>query len=185
METPESAANSSRPIPNIQPLKANGFGSLKKTARIPQVDKLKEIVTEPEPKAVEDAVDPEMPTDEVQPIDPENLKNVWMKFARKKKDEGRDHLFMLLNQPYQYENELVTLTLTSPLQEDLINDFRTEIVQYLRKELKNKNVSIATKVVKPDSKKMIYTPLEKFNYLAEKHPALLALKETLGLDPEF
>ncbi len=108
-----------------------------------------------------------------------------MRFARKKKDEGRDHLFMLLNQPYQYESELITLTLTSPLQEDLINDFRTEIVQYLRKELKNRNVSIATKVVKPDSKKMIYTPLEKFNYLAEKHPALLALKETLGLDPEF
>lgn len=108
-----------------------------------------------------------------------------MNFAKKKKEEGRDHLFMLLNQPYELSEELITLTLTSPLQDDLINDFRTEIVQYLRGELKNKKLNIATKVVKPDSKKMIYTPLEKFNYLAEKHPALLVLKEKLGLDPDF
>ena len=162
-----------------------GFGNLKKTAKIPQVDKLKEIATEPESKTVENSADIALPEVEDIPIDPETLKSVWMNFARKKKEEGRDHLFMLLNQPYEYDNGLITLTLTSPLQEDLINDFRTEIVQNLRTGVKNKQIHIATKVVKPDSKKMIYTPLEKFNYLAEKHPALLALKETLGLDPEF
>lgn len=94
-------------------------------------------------------------------------------------------MFMLLNQSFEFNEETITLTLTSPLQEDLINDFRTEIVQYLRRELKNKNIGIATKVVKPDSKKMIYTAQEKFNYLVEKHPSLQLLKEKLGLDPDF
>lgn len=92
---------------------------------------------------------------------------------------------MLMSQPYDFKNDIITLTLTSPLQEDLINDFRTEIVQYLRKELQNKQIGISTKLVKPEARKMIYTAHEKFNYLAEKHPNLLILKERLGLDPDF
>lgn len=119
------------------------------------------------------------------PINPQRLAEVWSKLAKKKKVDGRDQLFMLMSQPYDFKDDKITLTLTSPLQEDLINDFRTEIVQYLRKELGNKQIGISTKLVKPESKKMIYTAHEKFNYLAEKHPNLLILKERLGLDPDF
>jgi len=36
-----------------------------------------------------------------------------------------------------------------------------------------------------ESKRVIYTPSEKFKYLAEKHPTLKILQEKLGLDPDF
>jgi DNA polymerase-3 subunit gamma/tau len=35
------------------------------------------------------------------------------------------------------------------------------------------------------SKKVMYTNKEKFDYLAEKNPALKDLKERLGLDMDF
>lgn len=92
---------------------------------------------------------------------------------------------MLMNQPYEFNENTILLSLTSPLQEDLINEYRTEIVQFLRSNLKNKHLQISTKLVKPEARKMIYTPQEKFNYLAEKHPALLVLKEKFNLDPDF
>lgn len=115
----------------------------------------------------------------------QELHKVWSSLARKKKEDGKDQLFMLMSQPYDFAENVVTLTVTSPLQEDLINEYRPEIVQFLRKELRNRLIGIATKLVKPDSRKMIYTPHEKFNFLAEKHPTLLILKEKLGLDPDF
>lgn len=92
---------------------------------------------------------------------------------------------MLMNQPYDYKEGTVLLSLTSPLQEDLVNEFRTEIVQFLRERLGTRSLNIQTQLVKPEAKRMIYTPLEKFNYLAEKHPALLTLRDRLGLDPDF
>ena len=94
-------------------------------------------------------------------------------------------MFMLMNQPYGYKEGNILLNLTSSLQEDLVNEFRTEIVQYLRSKLKTKRLNIHTQLVKPETKRMIYTPLEKFNYLAEKHPELLVLRDKLGLDPDF
>lgn len=118
-------------------------------------------------------------------VSEEDLREVWNKLARKKKEEGRDQLFMIMNQPFVFTEGVVQLSLTSPLQEDLINDFRTEIVQYLRENLRSNSIQISTQVVKPEAKKMIYTPQEKFNYLAEKQPFLLELKERLGLDPDF
>lgn len=90
-----------------------------------------------------------------------------------------------MNQPYEYKDGTILLSLTSPLQEDLVNEFRTEIVQFLRSVLKTRLLNIHTQMVKIEAKRMIYTPLEKFNYLAEKHPSLLALRDRLGLDPDF
>ena len=113
------------------------------------------------------------------------MNETWLEFARKKKEEGRDQLFMIMNQPYQFEKGNVKVTISSPLQEDLINEFRTEIVQYLRLNLRNRSVTLTTNLIKPDSKKMIYTPQEKFNYLADKNPVLKELQERLGLDPDF
>lgn len=113
------------------------------------------------------------------------LEETWTTLAKKKKAAGRDQLFMLMNQPYEFNNNTILLNITSSLQEDLINEYRTEIVQFLRSSLKNQQINILTRLVKPETKKMIYTPQEKFNFLAEKHPALLTLKEKFNLDPDF
>lgn len=161
--------------------------SLKKTTSLPTIDALKEQAGKP--YIVKTKKNVETPTAVEEPsnveIDPQALQEAWAAFAQKKKDEGRDQLFMLMNQPYGYKEGNIMLNLTSSLQEDLVNEFRTEIVQYLRSKLKTKRLNIHTQLVKPEAKRMIYTPLEKFNYLAEKHPELLVLRDKLGLDPDF
>lgn len=163
------------------------FGAFKKTARIPKLNALKEKASEPIKTVQQESIDEiseAEPAEDI-PVDIQKLHEVWSKLARMKKEDGKDQLFMLMSQPYEYSENIVTLTLTSPLQEDLIHEYRSEIVQFLRRELRNKMLGIGTKLVKPDVKKMIYTPHEKFNFLAEKHPALLVLKDKLGLDPDF
>lgn len=161
--------------------------SLKKTSSIPDLNALKKQAGKPriaETRTVEESQVIEEEEASAQ-IDPQDLQKAWSEFAQKKKEEGRDQLFMLMNQPYDYKEGTVLLSLTSPLQEDLVNEFRTEIVQFLRSRLRTRSLNIQTQLVKPEVKRMIYTPLEKFNYLAEKHPTLLTLKDRLGLDPDF
>lgn len=164
-----------------------GIASLKKTASLPKLDALKEQAGKPRAVKAEKVEETQVIVEEEAnaPADPQALHEAWTDFAQRKKDEGRDQLFMLMNQPYDYREGSILLNLTSPLQEDLVNEFRTEIVQFLRSRLKTKLLSIQTQLVKPEAKRMIYTPLEKFNYLAEKHPTLLMLRDRLGLDPDF
>ena len=79
----------------------------------------------------------------------------------------------------------IPLTLTNPLQEDLLNGFRHELLQFLRSELKNTQLRLEVQVVKDAPQKKLYTPHEKFNYLLEKYPGLQELKDRLGLDPDY
>src|SRR5690606_41292969 len=44
------------------------------------------------------------------PIDPQSLHKAWSEFALKKKEEGRDQLFMLMNQPYEYKDGTILLS---------------------------------------------------------------------------
>lgn len=161
--------------------------ALKKTASLPNLSALKKQALQPQkPATDEDVKEEEFEGETLDlPIAIEALQKVWTMLAQSKKEEGRDQLFMLMNQAYEFKENTILLNLTSPLQEDLINEYRTEIVQFLRSNLKNKQLNITTRLVKAEARKMIYTPQEKFNYLAEKHPALLVLKDKFSLDPDF
>jgi DNA polymerase III subunit gamma/tau len=79
----------------------------------------------------------------------------------------------------------IPLTLTNPLQEDLLNGFRGELLPFLRSALKNSQLRLDVQIVKDAPQRRLYTPGEKFNYLLEKYPALQQLKDRLGLDPDY
>lgn len=194
VQSVEQAVNTT-PVVNeeevVVELKRNPVSSpaiaLKKTASLPNLSALKKQALQPQkPATDEDVKEEELEGETLDlPIDVEALQKVWTTLAQSKKEEGRDQLFMLMNQAYEFKENTILLNLTSPLQEDLINEYRTEIVQFLRSNLKNKQLNITTRLVKAEARKMIYTPQEKFNYLAEKHPALLVLKDKFSLDPDF
>lgn len=86
----------------------------------------------------------------------------------------------ILKEKYQIE-----LVLENHVQEDEINLKKNDLISFLRKRLKNDLILISTVIQKDTSESKPYTPMEKFNKMAEKNPALRKLKNQLDLEIDF
>ncbi|MEO1049785.1 MAG: hypothetical protein AAFX87_04150 [Bacteroidota bacterium] len=93
---------------------------------------------------------------------------------------------MVLNQDFRLtENHKIVINLSNTLQEDILANFRIEILDFLRTKLNNGKIMLETEHVQEESKKRLYTNTDKFDHLMTKKPELRELKDRLGLDPEF
>ena len=108
---------------------------------------------------------------------------VWQEFADQRKKYQAE--YQLLTQPYDIKDNKVVLYLLSPVQETMLNNFRTEMTTFLREKLKNSSILVVGELKESEDKKMMYTSRDKFEYLLEKNPALREMKDRLGLDPDF
>ena len=79
----------------------------------------------------------------------------------------------------------ITIPLTNPVEEPLLQNIRTQLTAYLRDKLNNNRISVIGLMQEFETKKVAYTNKEKFDHLAEKNPSLRELKERLGLDTDF
>lgn len=160
-----------------------GIGGIKKTLKIPDIKNLKEKVQEKPAPSPEPQVEVEVYDEKVTS---EDLKLKWNEFAARVKSDGRDQLFILLNQEPKLKEDLsIEIKLGSSVQKITLEEHKTELLQYLRHSLKNNRLSITAQLMQDEEKNMIYTPQEKFDHLAKKHPLLLELKARLGLDPDY
>ncbi|WP_234735502.1 DNA polymerase III subunit gamma/tau [Tellurirhabdus bombi] len=122
------------------------------------------------------------------PFNFEQLKKTWQAFSRMRDQQGGQMTEqIMLNREFQLadDGQTIHITLDNSLQADLLNDLRQDLMTYLRQELQNTQIQLVHKVAPQESRKMIYTAQDKFNYLAEKNPALLELRRTLGLDVDY
>jgi len=119
------------------------------------------------------------------PVDLNMLNKFWNQFKDQKIKEGIDKHVNILNQEYSLEGETIKLKVTNPIQEDIFEEFRPEIMQFLREGLKNDFLKLQVITVSDQGKKMIYTNAEKFRHLSEKNPILQKLKDRMGFDPDF
>ncbi|GAB3822361.1 hypothetical protein GCM10028895_26670 [Pontibacter rugosus] len=63
---------------------------------------------------------------------------------------------------------------------------RPAILGELKRELGNRSIKLQAEVVEvQDEGRKLYTSADKFNYLAEKYPVLVDLKQRFGLDADF
>lgn len=116
----------------------------------------------------------------------DQLKAEWNAFMAKLKKEGRDSHYNTLNQQVEFGEDLsIRLTLPNSFQIPIIEGFQQELLTVLRSNLNNGTIQLITEVEKIESKKLIYTNREKFDYLIEKHPNLKELKMRLDLDTDF
>jgi len=56
------------------------------------------------------------------------------------------------------------------------------LMEYLRKTLKNFDISLNITVNEEAAKQYVFTPIEKYQKLKEKNPNIELLKKTFGLD---
>ncbi|MFN8357863.1 MAG: DNA polymerase III subunit gamma/tau [Spirosomataceae bacterium] len=113
------------------------------------------------------------------------LQATWKSFAQQREATGKASELIILDRDISLIDNVIQLPLDNPLQLDLLNDLRPDLMGYLRDKLQNTTIQIHAFVAPQETKYRPYTQAEKFAYLAEKNPALLELKNTLGLDFEY
>ncbi|MGK7393702.1 MAG: hypothetical protein ACNS62_03980 [Candidatus Cyclobacteriaceae bacterium M3_2C_046] len=92
----------------------------------------------------------------------------------------------MLHQPYSLEDGYqIVLDLGSALQQDILERFRSDLVNYLRKQLQNDQLNLISRLVQEEVKGKIYTSQDKYQYLVRKNPQLQELRKRLGLDIDF
>lgn len=135
-----------------------------------------------EPKKEQAAAQAKIERDE--PFTPEQLRAAWEEFAEsRKKFQAEYHL---LRQPYDLKDNVITVPLHNSVEDMMLNGLRIELSTFVREKLKNYSVQIVGEMrIIEDTRKVMYTPREKFEYLMEKNPALKELKDRLGLDTDY
>lgn len=164
----ESVPDSSRP--KQQPIEA----------KIKKVVNLKSMGEKNEEKEKEEVLD-----FEDQDFDEEQLKSAMKEFAIELAKQSKAGESRLLENETSLNESTITLNIQNPVEEARYNDIKSDLILFLKKRLRNKQISIELSMEQTEKKKMLYTPQEKFDYLVEKNPALMELKNRLGLEFEF
>ncbi len=113
-------------------------------------------------------------------IDETTILKAWDQFANTKKEDKR--IYAVLNKtPLFKEPAELFISLESASQENILQEIKHELLKYLRSTLKNSSIDIKHEIKAGKQVKMVYTPEEKFKYMAEKNPALINLKKRLDL----
>lgn len=106
-----------------------------------------------------------------------------MDFAdTRKKYQAEYHMLI---QPTEIRGHQIVIQLLSTVQETMLNNFKSDLIGYLRERLRNNAILVIGELREAEEKQMLYTPRDKFEYLLEKNPALKKMRDRLGLDPDF
>ena len=114
---------------------------------------------------------------------PEQLHLVWNDFAVQRKKFQAE--YQLLIQPFEIRGSQITMHLLSTVQETMLNNFKNDLITYLRENLRNNSIMVVGELRETEEKQMLYTPRDKFEFLLEKNPLLKTMRDKLGLDPDF
>lgn len=124
------------------------------------------------------------PAADDKPVDLKELQDRWFEFATQVKGRGKDMWFSMLNQEVELMDDgfTIKMSLTNPILIDKVEEFRPELMQYLKEKLQNSQLMLSPVLEQAKASAVAYTDEEKFRKLAEKYPYLLELKSRLGLD---
>lgn len=92
---------------------------------------------------------------------------------------------VMLKREFGLEGSLLKLRLDNQVQMDLLTQMKQDLAVYLRQQLQNNTIQIAAEIVETQIERRPYTAQEKFEYLANKNPALWELKDKLGMELVF
>ncbi|MHA4742301.1 DNA polymerase III subunit gamma/tau [Dyadobacter sp. MSC1_007] len=114
------------------------------------------------------------------------LQRLWYEFAEKRKQAGNSTTEEItLNREFRLNETTIEIALDNDHQLDAIQNVRYELLGFLKSRLNAPKIDISARVAPQEVNRLPYTPAEKFNYMAEKNPYLLELKQALGLDVDF
>ncbi|KQS33573.1 DNA polymerase III subunit gamma/tau [Dyadobacter sp. Leaf189] len=116
----------------------------------------------------------------------ETLQRLWYEFAEKRREGGNSTTEELtLRSEFKLEGSSIEIALANTHQLEALQNVRYELLSFLKSRLNAPKLDVNARVAPQEVNRLPYTPAEKFNYMAEKNPYLLELKQALGLDVDF
>ena len=120
------------------------------------------------------------------PFELDDLHKAWRDFAvlrHKQTDNASEQI--ILNRDFVLTHTTVSIQLDNHIQADLFTSLLPDMLGYLRQTLSNWQLQVEHEVVMVETKKMLYSPQDKYNHLADKNPALHQLRQALGLEVDY
>lgn len=111
----------------------------------------------------------------------EELKLKWEAFLTRL-DDRPNLQSTLSNLPEMKEDFQLVLEIENTVQKDLISTIKTELVSWLRMELKNSKIQLTTLITEKVKGRLIYSDAEKYDELLKKNPSLALLRQKFNLD---
>ena len=117
-------------------------------------------------------------------FDVNSLLSSWKKFQELTIKKGRKNLASILSisQPQIFEENKLTYTLTNNTNKLELEKSKLELVEFLKKDLKNDSISLEINVNKLKEKKFVFTPGEKYEKLKKINPNIEILRKEFKLN---
>ena len=119
-------------------------------------------------------------------FDQEKLEKVWVYYTESIAGQYPNFYSILsTRKPQLKEDFIIELLLENRAQEITLRDRKGDLLDFLRSELQNQKIQLETVLNETVTQSKAYTSEEKYKAMAEKNPALNALKESLDLELEL
>lgn len=118
--------------------------------------------------------------------DVEDLKRLWKDYAYKQKVEKRDSLFATLTTSEMNisSDHVITLKIKNSVQSNELDQEKSRLVHYLRKNLNNTNISLKYEMEEQEHVSILDSKAT-FDKLAEENPSLEKFRKLFNLDIEY
>lgn len=175
----ESAIENKEEPPTKSVKKMTAEGNGRKIRNISIKDSLKAL-SQSKPEE-EEIIEPIIKS----PFDQEKLLKTWNSFATSYQSKSPSFANAIAKYEPVLKNDFVIeyKVANSIIAKDVLNV--TALLQFLKKELENNQITLAAVVAKKTEQRTAYTDREKYDELVKKYPEIVNLKEQLGLELEF
>jgi len=142
---------------------------------------LKSLEKKEENNTISNSIDPEVNLEE-NPYTEADIIALWEKYSEMMEKEGRFNIASILriDKPKLLKNT-IKLTLPNSINKVELGIEKKEILDFIRKNLKNNNIFIDLIVDEKIEKKLVYTDKDKYDLMKKKNPNLQKLKNSFNL----
>jgi DNA polymerase-3 subunit gamma/tau len=110
----------------------------------------------------------------------EDLTKAWKRYAEKEEDAHLKNTILNIA-PELKENTIVQIAVFNPDQQRKLQEKATEIKAFLSQELKNTHLELNIVLTEDEEQYLPYNSRDKFEFMAEKNPALISLAKEFDL----
>ncbi len=176
LATPPAVEKPAAERPKISiPMPQSSLASIK-IPSLKDVGKMVEAAAEEE--------DPYIKGDAKDSYTDDQFSKCWSDYAARVKSEGKKNaLTIFISYPPKKLGDVsYEVVLENKVQENIFRDERPNLLNHLRMTLRNFDIEVNARVDEVAVVKRPYTAIEKFQYMAQKNPALAELKSKFNLD---
>ncbi|MHA8065600.1 DNA polymerase III subunit gamma/tau [Aquirufa sp. ROCK2-A2] len=118
----------------------------------------------------------------------EDVQREWNIIAQEFKKQNFINKFVMMDRPIELIDTILHIKVENEVQVQQFNEtIRLELLSTLREKVKNSLIDIELDIIEyaKNEKRSLYTQSDKYEYLANKYPILIEMKQKFGLDHEY